>query len=69
MNRGVLVLVPFGVAVGSYIAYQLEQDKVERKAFEDAMFAQLVAEEKERERKQKELPAEATQTKSRGFWG
>lgn len=63
------MLVPFGIAVGSYVAYQLEQDKVQGKSFEDAMFAQLVAEEKERERKRKEKAEAAEQPKRRGFWG
>ena len=71
MNRGALVILPIGVMTGVFVAYQVEQDKRERQAFEDAMFAQLVAEDKERERKERELKEqEAAQRKRRGlFWG
>ena len=73
MNRGLMIMVPFAVAVGSYASYRMEQDKVERQAFEDAMFEQLVEErERERERKereQRETEAAAQMPKRRGFWG
>jgi hypothetical protein len=71
MNRGLMIMVPFAVAVGSYASYRMEQDKVERQAFEDAMFEQLV-EEREQERKgreQRETAAAAQVPKRRGFWG
>lgn len=72
MNRGFLVVLPIGLGAGVLASYRMEQDKVERLAFEDAMFAQLVAEEKDREhrekeRMQKEVVA-ATKSKNR-FWG
>ena len=70
MNRGALVILPIGVMAGVFVAYQAEQDKRERQAFEDAMFAQLVAEEKERERKETEMKEKvAAQRQRRGFWG
>jgi hypothetical protein len=71
MNRGLMIMVPFAVAVGSYACYRMGHDKVERQAFEDAMFEQLV-EERERERKereQRETAAAAQVPKRRGFWG
>ena len=70
LSRGVLVVVPCAVVVGVWIGYQVHQDKIERQAFEDAMFAQLVDEEKEREklRNQREK-LEQNKPKSRGFWG
>ena len=70
MNRGALVILPIGVMTGVFVAYQVEQDKRERQAFEDAMFAQLVAEEKERERKETEMKEKvAAQRQRRGFLG
>ena len=73
MNRGVLILVPFGIAGGVYVNYRMQQDIIERQAFEDAMFTQLVAEQKERERKareqkDKEIAAHAPKNRF-SFWG
>jgi hypothetical protein len=70
MNRGALVILPIGVMAGVFVAYQADQDRRERQAFEDAMFAQLVEErERERERKEHMREQEAAQRKRRGFWG
>ena len=75
MNRGVFVILPIGLAAGVLISYQIGQDKVERQSFEDAMFAQLVAErvfeEKEREHKEKERMHKeaAAQPRKKSFWG
>lgn len=70
LSRGVLVVVPCAVVVGVWIGYQVHQDKIERQAFEDAMFSQLVDEEKERERlRNQREKLEQNKPKSRGFWG
>ena len=69
------MILPIGMAVGVLISYQIGQDKVERQSFEDAMFAQLVAErafeEKEREHKEKECMHKeaAAQPRKKSFWG
>ena len=67
MNRGAMVMLPIGVAAGVYAGYVIEQDRLERQAFEDALFQQVVAEEKEKERKERELKA-AEKPRPRGFW-